>query len=157
LKIKLLVVGKTDEIPLSELINMFEKRIKSFVSFDLKILPGIKNTKNLSGKEQKSKEGQLILSKLNPSDRVILLDEKGKEMTSVEFAGFLQKNMNSGIKNLVFIIGGPYGFSQAVYQRAQQKISLSQMTFSHQLIRLIFLEQLYRAFTIIHHHPYHNE
>jgi 23S rRNA (pseudouridine1915-N3)-methyltransferase len=153
----LLVVGKTDEIPLSELINMFEKRIKSFVSFDLKILPGIKNTKNLSGKEQKSKEGQLILSKLNPSDRVILLDEKGKEMTSVEFAGFLQKNMNSGIKNLVFIIGGPYGFSQAVYQRAQQKISLSQMTFSHQLIRLIFLEQLYRAFTIIHHHPYHNE
>ncbi len=157
MKIKLLVVGKTDEIPLSELINMFEKRIKSFVSFDLKILPGIKNTKNLSGKEQKSKEGQLILSKLNPSDRVILLDEKGKEMTSVEFAGFLQKNMNSGIKNLVFIIGGPYGFSQAVYQRAQQKISLSQMTFSHQLIRLIFLEQLYRAFTIIHHHPYHNE
>jgi len=157
LKIKLLVVGKTDEIALSELINKFEKRIKSFVGFDLQILPDIKNTKNLSGKEQKSKEGQIILSKLHPSDRVILLDEKGKEMPSVEFAGFLQKNMNSGIKNLVFIIGGPYGFSQAVYQRAKQKISLSQMTFSHQLIRLIFLEQLYRAFSIIHHHPYHNE
>jgi 23S rRNA (pseudouridine1915-N3)-methyltransferase len=153
----LIVIGKTDEVILAELINKFEKRIKSFINFEFLILPDIKNTKNLSQNQQKIKEGELILSKLQSADYVVLLDEKGKEFTSKEFAGFLQKKMNSGIKNLVFIIGGPYGFSDKVYQRAQQKTALSKMTFSHQLVRLIFTEQLYRAFTIMHHHPYHHE
>jgi 23S rRNA (pseudouridine1915-N3)-methyltransferase len=152
----LLVVGKTDEQALSDLSRKYEKRIQSYIGFEFQIIQDVKNTKNLSVNEQKNKEGELILSKLSATDFVILLDEKGKEYTSVDFSQFLQKKMNSGLKNLVFVIGGPYGFSEKVYQRAQQKISLSQMTFSHQLIRLIFLEQLYRAFSIIHNHPYHH-
>ncbi len=132
------------------------KRIQSFNNFSLQLIPDLKNTKNLSESLQKQKEGDLILSKISPADWVVLLDEKGKEFTSVGFAGQLQKHMNSGLKNLVFVIGGPYGFSDAVYQRANQKIALSQMTFSHQLVRVIFLEQLYRGLAIIHNHPYHH-
>jgi len=156
MKIKLLVIGKTDDKSLQNLMQLYEKRIKGFVGFDFDIILDIKNTKKLSENQQKQKEGELLLAKLNTSDYVVLLDEKGKEFTSVKFAGFLQKQMNSGVKQLVFIIGGPYGFSQAVYQRANQKIALSQMTFSHQMVRLIFLEQLYRGYAIINHHPYHH-
>jgi 23S rRNA (pseudouridine1915-N3)-methyltransferase len=156
MKIKLLVIGKTDDKSLQSLMQLYEKRIKGFVGFDFDVIPDIKNTKKLSENQQKQKEGDLLLAKLNTSDYVVLLDEKGKEFTSVKFAAFLQKQMNSGIKQLVFIIGGPYGFSQAVYQRANQKIALSQMTFSHQMVRLIFLEQLYRGYAIINHHPYHH-
>jgi len=151
-----LLLGKTDEKPLLDLIHKYEKRVKSFAVFEIEVIPDIKNTKNLSEKLQKTKEGDLILSKIEPSDFVVLLDEKAKEFTSKQFAGFLQKQMNAGLKNLVFIIGGPYGFSEQVYERANQKIALSQMTFSHQLVRVIFLEQLYRGLAIINNHPYHH-
>ncbi len=156
MKIKLLYVGKTDEKSLLNLIQKYEKRIKNFISFDLIQINDLKNTKNLPVEQQKEKEGELILQKLSPSDFVVLLDEKGQEYTSKKFAAFLQKKMNSGIKNLVFVIGGPYGFSSKVYQRANSQLALSQMTFSHQLIRLIFVEQLYRALSILHNHPYHH-
>ncbi len=157
MKITLIAVGKTDESCLNDLTEKYFKRVKAFVSLEKIFLADIKNTKKISVNEQKHKEGKLILDKLSKSDFVVLLDEKGQEYTSVEFAAFLQKRMNAGIKNLVFIIGGPYGFSQEVYQRANQKLSLSKMTFSHQLIRLIFAEQIYRAFTILNNHPYHHE
>jgi len=157
MKITLIAVGKTDESCLNDLTEKYFKRIKAFVSLEKIFLPDIKNNKKISVNEQKHKEGKLILDKVSKSDFVVLLDEKGKEYTSIEFATFLQKRMNAGIKNLVFVIGGPYGFSQEVYQRANQKISLSKMTFSHQLIRLIFAEQIYRAFTILNNHPYHHE
>ncbi len=157
MKITLLAIGKTDDKCVEKLTDKYFKRIKFFNPVDQMLLPDIKNRKNLSFEEQKKKEGELLLSKINPSDYVILLDEKGKEFSSVEFASFLQKRMNTGIKNLVFVIGGPYGFSQEIYQRAHQKISLSKMTFSHQLIRLIFAEQLYRAFSILNNQPYHHE
>ncbi len=156
MKIKLLLVGKTDNTCLSQLMDSYEKRIINFSVFEKSVIPGLKNTKNLSEKLQKEKEGSLILAKLSPADFVVLLDEKGKEMNSHDFAVFLQKKMNAAIKNLVFIIGGPYGFSQAVYERANIKIALSQMTFSHQLVRLIFLEQLYRGLAILNNHPYHH-
>ncbi len=138
-------------------MGVYEKRIMNFTGFDKITLPALKNTKNLSEKQQKEKEGSLILDKLTSSDYVVLLDERGKEMTSQQFAGFLQKQMNTGLKNLVFVIGGPYGFSERVYQRANFKIALSQMTFSHQLVRLIFLEQLYRGLAILNNHPYHHD
>ena len=156
MKIKLIVIGKTDDKSLQNLMQLYEKRIKAFVGFDFQVLRDIKNVKNLSESQQKIKEGDLLLAKLAPSDFVILLDENGKEYTSKKFADFLQKQMNSGIKNLIFIIGGPYGFCEAVYKRANAKIALSQMTFSHQMVRLIFLEQLYRGYAIINHHPYHH-
>jgi len=150
------VVGKTDEVCIRQLMEKYIKRIQSFVGFDLMILPDIKNNKNRSEEEQKEKEAVLLLQKISPSDYVILLDENGTEMTSVEFAGFLQKKMNAGLKQLVFIIGGPYGFSKKIYQRANAKLALSKMTFSHQLVRPLFLEQLYRGFTILNNHPYHH-
>jgi 23S rRNA (pseudouridine1915-N3)-methyltransferase len=156
LKIKLLVIGKTDEKSIQTLIDKYTKRIQAFISFDFIVIPDIKNTKKLSESLQKQKEGDLILSKINKSDFVILLDEKGQELTSQKFANFLQKKMNAGIKNLIFVVGGPYGFSDEVYKRANQKIALSQMTFSHQLVRVVFTEQLYRALTIINNHPYHH-
>ena len=120
------------------------------------MIPDIKNSKNLTEDQQKEKEGELILKSLQSSDILILLDERGKSYSSIAFAEALQKRMNSGMKNLVFVIGGPYGFSEAVYQRAQQQISLSAMTFSHQMVRLFFVEQLYRAFTILRNEPYHH-
>tara|TARA_R110000868_G_scaffold2_2_gene8 strand:- start:66 stop:539 length:474 start_codon:yes stop_codon:yes gene_type:complete len=155
--VKLLVLGKTDSTQLSQLIEEYQNRLKHYIKFELEIIPDIKNTKNLSEKQQKEKEGDAILNKLNATDLLVLLDEKGKQKTSVEFSEYLQKNMNSGLKQLVFVIGGPYGFSDAVYQKSQGKISLSKMTFSHQMVRLFMVEQLYRAFTILRNEPYHHQ
>jgi 23S rRNA (pseudouridine1915-N3)-methyltransferase len=157
MKIKLLAIGKTDDKNLITLFESYQKRLKHYINFELEIIPDIKNVKNLSQLEQKEKEGELILKKLVPTDVLVLLDEKGKEMRSIEFANYLQKKMNTGIKQLVFVIGGPYGFSENVYKKAQGKISLSKMTFSHQMIRLFVVEQLYRAFTILKNEPYHHE
>ena len=157
MNIKLLTIGKTDDKQLLSLIELYQKRLKHYVKFDLEIIPDIKNVKNLSEKQQKEKEGELILKKLAPTDVLVLLDENGKQFTSVEYANYLQKKMNSGIKQLVFVIGGPYGFSETVYQKAQGKVSLSKMTFSHQMIRLFIVEQIYRAFTILKNEPYHHQ
>jgi 23S rRNA (pseudouridine1915-N3)-methyltransferase len=157
MNIKLLAIGKTDDKNLQTLIDNYQKRLSFYIKFDLEIIPDIKNAKNLSEAQQKEKEGELILSKITSSDHLILLDEKGKSYTSVGFSDFLQKKMNSGIKSLVFVIGGPYGFSDAVYQKANGKISLSEMTFSHQMVRLFIVEQLYRAFTILRNEPYHHQ
>ncbi|QQU02551.1 23S rRNA (pseudouridine(1915)-N(3))-methyltransferase RlmH [Myroides odoratus] len=157
MNIKLLAIGKTDNKELQTLMNDYMKRLSFYVKFDMEIIADIKNAKNLSEAQQKQKEGELILSKINPTDILILLDEKGKEFTSVGFADELQKRMNAGIKTLVFVIGGPYGFSEEVYQNAKGKISLSKMTFSHQMIRLFIIEQLYRGFTILCNEPYHHQ
>ncbi|MEZ4971257.1 MAG: 23S rRNA (pseudouridine(1915)-N(3))-methyltransferase RlmH [Flavobacteriaceae bacterium] len=155
--IKLLVLGKTDTPQLHQLIEVYRNRLKHYIKFELEIIPDIKNTKNLSEKQQKEKEGDAILNKLVPTDVLVLLDENGKQKTSIEFSEYLQKNMNSGLKQLVFAIGGPYGFSDAVYQKSQYRISLSKMTFSHQMVRLFMVEQLYRAFTILKNEPYHHQ
>ncbi|MDO6813169.1 23S rRNA (pseudouridine(1915)-N(3))-methyltransferase RlmH [Tenacibaculum soleae] len=157
MKIKLLAIGKTDDKNLVQLIQNYQNRLKHYVKFELEIIPDIKNVKNLSEPQQKEKEGTLILTKLQNTDQLILLDDKGKDFTSVEFSKYLQKKMNSGIKQLVLVIGGPYGFSDAVYKKAQGKISLSKMTFSHQMIRLFVTEQIYRGFTILRNEPYHHE
>tara|TARA_R110000868_G_scaffold1817_1_gene14337 strand:+ start:5295 stop:5768 length:474 start_codon:yes stop_codon:yes gene_type:complete len=155
--IKLLAIGKTDSVQLLQLISEYENRLKHYIKFDLELLPDIKNTKNLTEVQQKEKEGEAILKKINPTDVLILLDENGKQYTSIEFSNFLQKKMNAGIKQLVFVIGGPYGFSSSIYEKAQGKISLSKMTFSHQMIRLFIVEQVYRAFTILKNEPYHHQ
>ena len=157
MNIKLIAVGKTDNPALQQLISTYEKRLSYYINFELQLLPDIKNSKSLSEEQQKIKEGELILSYVEPSHHLILLDERGKEYTSIAFADELQKKMNTGIKQLTFVIGGPYGFSQAVYQRSNSKLSLSKLTFSHQMIRLFFLEQLYRAFTILRNEPYHHQ
>ena len=156
MNIKLIAIGKTDNKNLQALIDEYTKRLGFYIKFDLDVIPDIKNVKNLSESEQKMKEGQLILSKLTPTDQLILLDENGKEFNSVGFSDFLQKKMNSGIKTLVFVIGGPYGFSEEVYQKAQGKVALSQMTFSHQMVRLFVIEQIYRGYTILNNEPYHH-
>ncbi|RYC52950.1 23S rRNA (pseudouridine(1915)-N(3))-methyltransferase RlmH [Flagellimonas olearia] len=157
MQITLIAIGKTDNPDLERLIAIYEKRLQHYVKFQLQVVPDIKNSKNLSEAQQKEKEGELILGQVQNSDMLILLDEKGKQHTSVEFSQFLQKKMNSGIKNLVLAIGGPYGFSDAVYNRCNGKISLSKMTFSHQMVRLFFVEQLYRGFTILRNEPYHHQ
>ncbi|HLT65394.1 MAG TPA: 23S rRNA (pseudouridine(1915)-N(3))-methyltransferase RlmH, partial [Flavobacterium sp.] len=147
MNIKLLAIGKTDNKNLQALIDEYTKRLSFYIKFDLDIIPDIKNVKNLSESQQKQKEGELILAKLSATDHLILLDENGKSFSSVGFADELQKKMNAGIKTLVFVIGGPYGFSEEVYQKANGKISLSAMTFSHQMVRLFVTEQIYRGFT----------
>lgn len=157
MNIKLLAIGKTDNKNLQTLIDDYTKRLGFYIKFDLEIIPDLKNVKNLSIELQKEKEGDLILSKINQTDHLILLDENGKEYSSMGFSEFLQKKMNSGIKTLVLVIGGPYGFSEKIYKTAQGKISLSQMTFSHQMIRLFIIEQLYRGFTILKNEPYHHQ
>ncbi|MFD2568030.1 23S rRNA (pseudouridine(1915)-N(3))-methyltransferase RlmH [Pseudotenacibaculum haliotis] len=157
MKIKLLVIGKTDDKHLEQLIGVYQKRLQHYINFQLEIIPDLKNSKNLSQLQQKEKEGELILQKLQATDQLILLDEKGKDFRSIEFANYLQKKMNSGIKQLVFVIGGPYGFSEKVYQKAMGKLSFSKMTFSHQMIRLFVVEQIYRGFTILRNEPYHHE
>jgi 23S rRNA (pseudouridine1915-N3)-methyltransferase len=157
MNIKLLAIGKTDNNSLQALIDDYTKRLSFYIKFDLEIIPDIKNVKNLSESEQKEKEGALILSKISATDQLILLDENGKSFSSVDFSKELQKKMNSGIKTLVFVIGGPYGFSDEVYKKAEGKISLSMMTFSHQMVRLFFIEQLYRGFTILRNEPYHHQ
>ena len=148
MNIRLIAIGKTDNKDLQSLIDDYTKRLSFYVKFDLDIIPDIKNVKNLSEAQQKEKEGELILAKIGPTDQLILLDENGKTYSSVGFSDYLQKKMNTGIKTLVFVIGGPYGFSETVYQKAQGKVSLSEMTFSHQMVRLFVIEQLYRGFTI---------
>ena len=155
--IKLLAIGKTDNTNLQTLIEDYEKRLGHYIKFEFEVLPDLKKAKHLSEAQQKEKEGEIILSKVQNPEVLVLLDERGKALTSVTFAKDLQKYMNSGIKSLVFVIGGPYGFSDAVYQRANGKLSLSKMTFSHQMVRLFFVEQLYRGFTILRNEPYHHE
>lgn len=157
MNIELIVVGKTDMKEVAALVDMYTKRINFYNKFNITYLPDIRNSKNLSESQQKAAEGEAILRLIDDSDRVVLLDEKGSEFRSVEYADWLQKRMNSGIRRLVFVIGGPYGFSPEVYARSNEKISLSKMTFSHQIIRAIFTEQLYRAFSILHNSPYHHE
>ncbi len=156
MKIKLITIGKTDNKNLQALIEDYTKRLSFYVSFELEVIPDIKNVKNLSESQQKQAEGNEILKRMIKSDTLILLDEKGNTYSSVQFSQFLQKKMNSGLKTLVFVIGGPYGFSAEIYQRANGKVSLSSMTFSHQMVRLFFIEQLYRAFTILRNEPYHH-
>lgn len=156
MNIKLIVVGKTDDSNLNELIAQYTKRLAHYINFSIEILPDIKQAKNLSESEQKTREGAQILAKIGAGDVLILLDEKGKQFSSMDFAAQLQKRMNSGVKQLVYVIGGPYGFSEELYSKAQGKISLSSMTFSHQMIRLFFIEQLYRGFTILRNEPYHH-
>jgi 23S rRNA (pseudouridine1915-N3)-methyltransferase len=157
MKIKLLAIGKTDNKQLIQLIDAYQNRLKHYIKFELAIIPDIKNGKHLSEIQQKEKEGDLILSNLQSTDHLVLLDDKGTHFTSIEFSKYLQKKMNAGIKQLVLVIGGPYGFSEAVYKKAIGKISLSKMTFSHQMIRLFIVEQLYRGFTILKNEPYHHE
>ena len=157
MNIELIVVGKTDSKEVNALVENYTKRINFYNRFNITYIPDVKNTKSLSEAQQKTSEGEAIMRLLDPSDRVVLLDEKGSEFRSVECADWLQKRLNSGVKRLVFIIGGPYGFSPEIYSRANEKISLSKMTFSHQIIRAIFTEQLYRAFSILHNSPYHHE
>lgn len=156
MNIRLIVIGKTEDKNIQNLIEQYTKRLSHYVRFDIEVIPDIKNTKNLSENEQKEKEGELILSKINVSDSLILLDERGKMFDSMEFADYLQKKMNSGIKTLNFVIGGPYGFSDTVYTKSNDKISLSKMTFSHQMVRIFCVEQIYRAFTILRNEPYHH-
>lgn len=157
MQIKLIAIGKTDRKDYETIISDFQKRLGFYIKFDFEIIPDIKNSKNLSEEQQKNHEGKLFLNKINASDVVVLLDENGKTFTSVSFSDYLQKKMNASTKQLVFLIGGPYGFSDEIYQRANEKIALSQMTFSHQMIRFIFIEQLYRAMTILRNEPYHHQ
>jgi 23S rRNA (pseudouridine1915-N3)-methyltransferase len=157
MQIKLIAIGKTDHPAIQKLMEDYSSRLGFYIRFDLEIIPDLKNTKALSELLQKEKEGELILKKTHSSDDLILLDERGKSFSSIEFSDFLQKKMNSGLKQLVLVIGGPYGFSDAVYSRANGKISLSKMTFSHQMIRPFLIEQVYRAFTILRNEPYHHE
>ena len=157
MKFTLLVVGRTVEKHYITAINDYAERTKHYISFDIEVIPELKNTKSLSMEQQKEKEGELILKALQPGDVPVLLDEHGKEFRSVEFASWVERKMHTVSKRLAFIIGGPYGFSPAVYAVAQEKISLSKTTFSQQMIRLIFVDQLYRAMTILNNGPYHHE
>jgi len=157
MKITLLTVGKTTSSNLIKLQEDYQNRLKFYIPFEMVVIPELKNTKNLSVSEQVEKEADLILKQLEPNDEIILLDEKGKQFTSVGFSEFISKKMLSSVKRTVFVVGGPYGFSERVYNRANSMVSLSAMTFSHQMIRLIFVEQLYRAMTILKGEPYHHE
>lgn len=156
MKITLLVVGKTTDPHIEALLQDYMRRLTHYVPFNLQVIPELRNTKSLTFEQQKQAEGELILRAAGASADLILLDEHGREYRSVEFAGYLQKKMAAG-RDVMFVVGGPYGFSEAVYARANGKISFSQMTFSHQMIRLIFVEQIYRAMTILRGEPYHHE
>ncbi len=155
--IDLTVIGKTDSKEINSLIELYFKRVNFYCKFTLTVLPDLKSTKKLTTRQQSTLEGEAILRQFSDSDYVVLMDEHGTEYRSIEFASWLQKRMNSGVKRLVFVIGGPYGFSDEVYARANSKISLSKMTFSHQIVRAIFMEQIYRGFTILNNEPYHHE
>lgn len=157
MKITLLTVGKTDIKWVKEGLEMYVSRLKHYINFELTEIPELKNVSALSKEQIKLKEGELILKHLKPADLLVLMDEKGKEFRSIQFASMLEEKLNRGGRDMVFVIGGAYGFSEAVYSRADDKISLSKMTFSHQLVRTIFAEQLYRAFTIMRGEPYHHE
>ena len=153
MKIVLIVIGKTDAGYFVEAINEYKNRLVHYIPFEMEVIPDIKNVKNLSESQQKEREGDLILKALQPGDYLVLLDEKGKEFTSVQFSTYIERKTHTVPKRLVFVVG----FSDAVYKAAAEKISLSKMTFSHQMIRLIFIEQLYRAMTILNNEPYHHE
>ena len=157
MKIILLTVGKTTNAHLIKLQEEYQNRLKFYITFEPVVIPELKNTKNLSVSEQLEKEADLILKQIDLNDKVVLLDEKGKQFTSVAFSEYMSKKLIATHKRMIFVVGGPYGFSERVYQRANSKISLSSMTFSHQMIRLIFVEQLYRAMTILKGEPYHHE
>lgn len=157
MNITLLVVGKTDKDYINAAVDEYFKRIKRYMNFEFKVIKDIKNAKSVTTAVQNKLEGEKILEELQNSDYVVLLDENGKNLSSKEFAAFIEKQSLSGLKNLVFVIGGPYGFSEDVYARANYKLSLSRMTFSHQLVRAIFAEQLYRGLSILNNDPYHHE
>lgn len=157
MKITILLIGKTDRKYIKEGIEDYIQRLHFYLPVELKVIPDIKKAGNLNEDQQKEKEGKLILDQLNPGDQLILLDEKGKEFTSIEFSKWLEKKMVSGTRQLFFVIGGPYGFSESVYHRSDFSLSLSRMTFSHQMVRMIFVEQLYRSMTILRNEPYHHE
>ena len=157
MKITLLTVGKTTNANLVSLQDEYQNRLKFYIPFEMVVIPELKNTKNLSIAEQQEKEADLILKQLETSDEVVLLDDKGKQFTSMGFSEYISKKMLASHKRMVFVVGGPYGFSERVYNRANGKVSLSAMTFSHQMIRLIFVEQIYRAMTILNGGPYHHE
>ena len=157
MNIELIVVGKTDSKEVEALVEMYAKRVNRYCRFSITTLADVRNTRNMAPSRQKQLEGEAILKMVGDGDCLTLMDERGSQYTSIEFSQWLQKRMLSGVKRLVLVIGGPYGFSDEVYARADQKISLSKMTFSHQIVRAIFAEQLYRAFTILHNEPYHHE
>jgi|TARA_B110000503_G_scaffold46455_1_gene75803 23S rRNA (pseudouridine1915-N3)-methyltransferase len=157
MKITLLLVGKTDDSTIGQLVDDYTKRLSHYVSFNHQVLPDLKKTKHLTQEQQKQQEGNLLMAQIAPSDYVILLDEKGKQYSSIRFSEFIQKQLNSGVKHVVFVVGGPYGFSDLIYERSNALLSLSPMTFSHQMVRLFFTEQLYRAFTILKGEPYHHQ
>ncbi len=157
MNIKLIVISKTDQSYLQEGIDIYVKRLRHYTNFEIDVIPALKDQKGASSEEIKEREAALLLKRLEGADRIILLDEHGKEHSSVGFSQYLQKQMNAGTRNLVFVVGGAFGFAPSVYSVAHDKISLSQMTFNHQMVRLFFVEQLYRAFTILRHEPYHNE
>jgi len=157
MKIQLWVVGKTTQNFVEQGLIEFCGRIKHYLPFEMQVIPDIKDTKNLSSEQVKEKEGERILKAIQTGDYIVLLDEHGREFTSLQFSEYLEKKTHTVSKSLVFIIGGPYGFSQKVQEAAQEKIALSKMTFSHQLVRLVFAEQLYRALTILNREPYHHE
>ena len=157
MKILFLVVGKTVDKRLTSLINEYAERVKHYIPFDIEVIPELKNTKALTAEQQKDKEGDLLQKQLRDGDYIVLLDEGGKEFRSVEFAAYLEKKQSQVARRLVFIVGGPYGFSPTLYKLAREKVSLSKMTFSHQMVRLFFVEQLYRAMTILRGAPYHHE
>jgi len=156
MKIVFLTIGKTINKHLIELQNDYQERVKHYIPYEYVVIPELKNTKNLSEAEQKEKEADMLFKVFEPSDEIVLLDENGKQFSSVGFSEFLDKKLMGTQKRMIFVVGGPYGFSQRVYNRANVLISLSKMTFSHQMVRLIFAEQLYRAFTILRGEPYHH-
>ncbi len=157
MRITLLVVGRTIDKNIISGIDEYRQRVQHFIPFDIEVIPELKNARKMSEAQQKEQEGELILKSLNNGDHIVLLDEGGKEFRSTEFASWIEHKQNISVKRLIFVVGGPYGFSPKVYSVANEKISLSRMTFSHQMIRLLFVEQLYRAYTIINHMPYHHE
>ncbi len=157
MKILFLMIGKTVDKRLTTLIDEYAERVKHYIPFDMEVIPELKNTKALSAEQQKEKEGELLQKQLRDGDYIVLLDEGGKELRSIEFAIYLEKKQSQVARRLVFVVGGPYGFSPTLYKLAKEKISLSKMTFSHQMIRLFFVEQLYRAMTILRGEPYHHE
>jgi 23S rRNA (pseudouridine1915-N3)-methyltransferase len=157
MKITLLVIGKTDAAYLTEGIGEYVKRLNHYIPFELEVIPDIRNKKNMTPELQKIQEGELILAKLQPGRELHLFDENGSTFSSREFSKFIERKMLAGIKELVFVIGGPYGFSEKVYKNTASKISLSKMTFSHQMARLVCVEQFYRAFTILKGEPYHHD
>ena len=157
MQIELIVIGKTDSPEIAALVETYAKRVNHYCRFAVTTLPDVRNTRHLTARQQCTAEGEALLRQFTEGDCVVLLDERGEEMRSTEFADWLQKRLNSGRKRLVMVIGGPYGFSEAVYARADARLSLSRMTFSHQIVRAIFAEQIYRAFTILNNEPYHHE